>query len=571
MLSGTGVSKGYGIGRVVIIGDKNTDSKATSTGDADAEKSRFMTAVKSFTESNQALAKKLCDTVGKKEGDILLGHNMMLSDPYMQSEIVRHIESGCDAESAVAKVCDSFVEMFASAGDELTRQRTSDVRDIKSRLINILSGKITDDLSAIPKGSVIVARELTPSMTAGINKENIEAIITETGSSTSHTAILARGMEIPAVLGVHDAIKALSDSDMVIVNGSTGEIIDSPDDKTVAEYKAKKEEYIADKTALKKYIGQKTQTADKIEFELFANIGTCDDADVAVKNDAEGIGLFRTEFMFMDRSTPPDEDEQFDTYKKALTAMNGKPVIIRTLDIGGDKEIPYLNVKKEENPFMGFRAIRYCLNDPEFFKHQLKAILRASAYGKLSIMIPLVSSVDELRAVRSMLGDIMGELDKQCIDYDHDIKVGVMIETPSAAIMSDILAKEADFFSIGTNDLVGYILAVDRGNSDVGYLYSTLSPAVLRSIKHIISQAKKAGIHCGMCGEAASDPMMIPLLISFGLDEFSVTPTAVAATRREIARWTKQSADKAADYIMTLDTTADIKKELKKIIYENKQ
>ena len=321
-----------------------------------------------------------------------------------------------------------------------------------------------------------------------------------------------------------------------------------------------------ERAALEKYMGLETLTKDGEKVQLFANIGTPEDASQVIAYDGEGVGLFRTEFLFMDRSTMPDENEQFEAYKKALLIMKNKTVIIRTLDIGGDKEIPYLGLKKEENPFLGFRAVRYCLKNSEMFKTQLRALLRASAYGDLQIMIPLVTGVDELRQVKAMIREIQAEFDEKVIAYNKDIKVGVMIETPSAAILADVLAKEADFFSIGTNDLTGYTMAVDRGNADVAYLYSAFSPSVLRMIRHVISEGKKAGIPVGMCGEAAADPLLIPLLISFGLDEYSVNPASLLATRREISRWSKQEADRIAESVMALETEKQIISELNRYI-----
>ena len=373
-------------------------------------------------------------------------------------------------------------------------------------------------------------------------------------------------MEIPAVLSVKNAVSLIRDGELVIVDGLQGEVITEPSDETKAEYIRARLDYDRDMASLAKYRDRPTLTADGESAGLFANIGTPDDALKAVEYGGEGVGLFRTEFLFMDRTAAPDENEQFEAYKKALLIMKGKPVIIRTLDIGGDKEIPYMGLKKEENPFLGFRAVRYCLNNREMYKTQLRAILRASAYGKASIMIPLVTNIDELRTVKALIAEVKSELDTAGEAYDKDIKVGVMIETPSAAVTADLFAREADFFSIGTNDLTGYTMAVDRGNADVEYLYSAFNPSVLRLIKRIITEGKKAGIPVGMCGEGAADPLLIPLLISFGLDEYSVTPTSVTYARREIARWSKADADAVAERVMSLDSEKQIKAELEKAL-----
>ena len=566
MLNGIGVSKGYGIGRVVIVKEAVATFTPKTDCDVEVERKRFNDAVSEFIASNTARAEKVTASVGEKEGEIILGHIMMIQDPYICSEIEKSIDEGNCAELAVETVCNTFIEMFSSVDDEFTKQRAADVRDIKTEMLNILTGTQTVDLSLLEKGAVLVASELTPSMTACINKENVVGIITELGSKTSHAAILARAMEIPAVLSVPNAVDILKDGELVVVNGMDGEVIKNPNTEEQAHYLQKRLDYIAEKNALEAFIGQDTKTADGIKVDLFGNIGTPKDAEKVASYDGEGVGLFRTEFLFMDRTSAPNENEQFEAYKQALLIMKGKQVIIRTLDIGGDKEIPYMGLEKEENAFLGFRAIRYCLNNPEFYKVQLKAIVRASAYGNLAVMVPLVTGVEELLAVKEMIAEIKAELDEQSIPYDKDLKVGVMIETPAASLIADILAKEADFFSIGTNDLTGYTLAVDRGNANVEYLYSTYAPSVIRSIKHIITEAKSAGIPVGMCGEAAADPLMIPLLISFGLDEYSVTATSILSTRKEIARWTKEEADKVAETVLQLDTEKKIVSELKRIV-----
>lgn len=566
MLNGIGVSKGYGIGRVVVANENTASFTPKTACDANIERKRFNDALDTFIKNNENRAKKVTETIGSAEGEIILGHIMMIRDPYFCSEIDKSIDSGNCAELAVDTVCNTFIEMFSSVDDEFTRQRAADIKDIKTEMLNILTNTETVDLSKLERGTVLVARELTPSMTACINKENVVAIVTELGSKTSHAAILARAMEIPAVLSVENSTEKLPNGSLVIVNGMNGEVILEPNDEVKAFYLQKRLDYIAEQKALAKFKGKATITKDGAKVDLFGNIGTPEDAEKITDYDGEGIGLFRTEFLFMDRTSAPNENEQFEAYKKALLIMKGKPVIIRTLDIGGDKEIPYMNLEKEENAFLGFRAIRYCLKNPDFYKVQLKAILKASSYGDLSVMIPLVTGVEELRAVKEMIAEIMAEFDSLSIPYDKNLKIGVMIETPAAALVADILAKEADFFSIGTNDLTGYTLAVDRGNANVEYLYSSFAPSVLRSIKNVISEAKKAGIPVGMCGEAAADPLMIPLLISFGLDEYSVSATSILSTRREISRWSKEDADKIAEIVMKLDTEKKVVSELERLI-----
>ena len=566
MYHGIGASKGYGIGRVTIYCEADLRYTPKCDCDAQTEKMRLNGALKLFFEKNERLSEHVRENAGESAAEIILGHMMMMKDPYMCSEIEKRIDAGQCAEAAVEEVCDLFIAMFNSVDDEMTKQRAADVKDIKFEILALLLGVHTVDLSDLPKDTVLVAKELTPSMTACINKKNVVGFITEVGSKTSHAAILARAMEIPAVLSVENATENFKDNQFVIVDGIHGEVLTDPEQKTLAAYMRLRMDFEKERAALAKLVGLETRTQDGEKVQLFANIGTPEDASQVLAYDGEGIGLFRTEFLFMDRSTLPDENEQFEAYKKALLIMKNKTVVIRTLDIGGDKEIPYLGLKKEENPFLGFRAVRYCLKNSEMYKTQLRALLRASAYGDLQIMIPLVTGVDELRQVKALIWEIREELDQKEIAYNKDLKVGVMIETPSAAILADVLAKEADFFSIGTNDLTGYVMAVDRGNADVAYLYSALSPAVLRMLRHIISEGKKAGIPVGMCGEAAADPLLIPLLISFGLDEYSVNPTSLLATRREISRWSKKEADKIAESIMALETEKQIASELSRYL-----
>lgn len=563
MLKGIGVSKGYGIGKTIIIQEKSLEFTPKTDCNPEVELNRYHEAVDIFCKKTTAMAEKIKVSIGEKEAEILNGHILMIKDPYMNSEIEKLINNGQCAESSLTAICDMFAMVFSSSDDELTKQRATDVNDIKDGILSILLGIKEIDISCVPPNTVLVAKDLTPSMTACINKENIVGIVTEIGGKTSHSAILARAMEIPAVLSVPNVASILHDDDLVIVDGNDGTIIQNPTSEQVDDYTKKRVDFIEERKALSKYIGKETITQDGIKVELVGNIGNPENANSVVEFDGEGIGLFRTEFLFMDRNSAPTEEEQFDAYKKVALIMKGKPVIIRTLDIGGDKDIPYLNMKKEDNPFLGFRAIRYCLQNKELYRLQLKALVRASAFGDIRIMIPLVTCIDELRQVKTMIKGIMAELDVENISYNKDLKVGVMIETPSACLIADILAKESDFFSIGTNDLTQYTMAVDRGNPDVAYLYSAYNPAVIRSIKHIIDCAKAENIPVGMCGETASDSLMIPILLSFGLDEFSVSPTSILATRKEISKWTKEKADNITQLVMQQTTEKDILEILK--------
>jgi phosphotransferase system enzyme I (PtsI) len=396
-------------------------------------------------------------------------------------------------------------------------------------------------------------------MTADIDKENVAGIVTETGGRTSHSAIIARALEIPAVLSVADATKNIKSGEMVIVDGTLGKVINNPEDDVLEAYRAKAKSYAEEKAALEAYRGKETVTGDGEKVLLVANIGNPDDANVAAEHDAEGVGLFRSEFLFMDAKELPTEDEQFAAYQKVALRMKDEPVIIRTLDVGGDKEIPYLNLKKEENPFMGFRAVRYCLNNPEQYKVQLTALLRASAFGDVKIMLPLVTTLDEVRQAKALVEECKKELDERGVAYNKDIEVGTMIETPAASLIADDLAEECDFFSIGTNDLIGYTMCADRGNDRVSYLYTVYQPAVLRSLKRIIESGREKGIMVGMCGEAAADPLLIPVLLSFGLNEFSVSAPSILRTRKIISEWTKEEADALTEKVMKLKTATEVK------------
>lgn len=566
MFKGTAASDGIGIGNVMIIEEHALSYSPQAVTDTDAETQRYTDAVNTFCENTAAKADALRKSAGEKEAEILEGHIQILKDPYLNGEIEKLIANGTCAESALEQMCDQFITVFSMADDELTKQRAADVKDIKTGMLSILLGIQEVKISDAPKGTVLVAHELTPSMTAGIVKENIAGIVTETGGKTSHSAILARALEIPAVLSVDDAVSKLANGQQIIVDGSEGIVIYSPDEAQIESYTQKRNMFLQERRELENYRGRKTLSASGEEYELCCNIGNPEDAVKAMEFDGEGVGLFRTEFLFMDRNAMPTEEEQFEAYKKAALILKGKPLIIRTLDIGGDKDLPYLGLKKEENPFMGFRAIRYCLKNEELFTSQIRAILRASAFGDIRIMFPLVTTVDELREGKKLVEKLKLELSSENIDFDKDIKVGVMVETSSAAVIADLLAKEADFFSIGTNDLTGYTMACDRGNSDVSYLYSPLQPSVLRMIKNIIECGIKNNIPVGMCGEAAANSMMIPLLISFGLTEFSVSAPSVLRVRKTITQWTKQEADKVAEKVMTFATEKEITDYLKAII-----
>lgn len=551
-------AEGIGIGKALVVCEQTLDYSHVVFSGAENETNRLQAAIAAFCEKVTAMQKKLTASVGEKQAEILNGQIMMIQDPFMTSQMQDFIAGGQCAEAAVDAVCNMYIEMFSSVEDDLTRQRTTDIRDMRARLLGILLGQTEVDLSDLPPETVLVAHDFTPSMTANMQKEHIVGILSECGSKTSHSAILARSLELPAVMSVENICTLLENGDTVIVDGTRGEAVVRPAQGILEAYASKREQLKMEKQALHAFAGKKTVTADGKQLAVYANIGKPDDVPAVLQNDGEGVGLFRTEFLFMDRAALPSEEEQFAAYRAVATQMQGKEVIIRTLDVGGDKDIPYLHMEKEENPFLGHRAVRYCLDNPEIYKVQLRALLRASAYGNIKIMLPLVTTVSEVRRVRELLESTKAELRRENIKFRENIPVGVMIETPAAAMTADLLAKEADFFSIGTNDLTQYTMAVDRGNSKVSALYSHYNPAVLRLIKQTAEAANRAGIPVGMCGEAAGDKAFIPLLIAFGLHEFSVTPAAVLPTRKTVSLWSKTDADALAERVLTLGSAEEV-------------
>lgn len=559
MYQGVNASEGIGIGTVMIAVDPDLTFEPHEVADAAAEKERYQSALSVFCEKTQAQADHMKTAVGEAEAEIMLGHIVLAQDPGMTDAINGAIDGGTCAEQALVDASTMFENMFLSMDDEMFRLRAADIADIRTGILAELLGVEVVDLSVLPENTVVVVHDLTPSMTATIDKKNVAGIVTETGGRTSHSAIIARALEIPAVLSVANSCSALRNGMTAIVDGSDGVVISEPDADVLAEYTAMAEKFAAEKAALEAFRGKETVTADGIKKILACNIGSPDDVANALEHDAEAIGLFRSEFLFMDATELPSEEEQFQAYRKVATALKGAPVIIRTLDVGGDKEIPYLHMEKEENPFMGYRAVRYCLDNADQYKVQLRALLRASAFGDIKIMIPLVTCVEEVRAVKELVEVCKAELDQEGFKFNPDTEVGVMMETPAASLIADKLAEEADFFSIGTNDLIGYTMCADRGNDRISNLYNVYYPAVLRSIKNIIECGVKAGIMVGMCGEAAADPLLEPLLISFGLEEFSMSAPSILRARKTISQWSKQECDELAERALSLSTSAEVK------------
>lgn len=561
MIRGIGTSKGIGMGRALIVESPQMEISVKKIEDTAAEQERYKKAKAQFIEETQQMIEQLKQRLGEKDKTALILHNQiyLINDAEMDNGILQMIqEQKVCAEAAVEETCNLYIKIFENSGSEAVAQRIADIIDLKDRLAGILLGVHSVDLTHLPENTIIIAKELQPSITAVMDTAHVAGIVAEKGGETSHTAILARALEIPAVLSVKDALEKIGNGDTVIVDGEYGEVFVQPIPKTIEIYRKKRKLYEEQVQELKKYINKDTVTQDEKRVCLAANIRNAEDAVKAMKSGAECVGLFRTEFLFMNGVSMPTEEEQFEVYKRAAVICKDKVLTIRTLDIGGDKDIPYMGLTKESNPFLGYRAIRFCLGRIDVFTTQLRAILRASAYGNIRIMLPLITGVSEVRSVRTILQNVMRELDSKEIPYDKDILLGVMIETPAACMLADILAKEADFFSIGTNDLTQYTIAVDRGNENVAYLYSAFHPAVLRSVKRIIECAKRENIEVGMCGEAAGNPAMIPLLLAFGLDEFSVTASKVLETRKNIASWTMKEAAAVTDTVMGMSTEKEV-------------
>ncbi len=568
MFKGTNASAGIGIGKAAIIKEVEMVIRPDKVASVETEVTRFRGALADTVAQTKALEETLATRVGEKEAEIMQGHLMLLADPMLTGEIEEAIkrDSVC-SEYAIETTCTTYADVFAAMDDELMQQRATDMRDIKTSLQQTLQGIKPVDIASLPEGSIIVAKDLTPSMTAGINPANVTGIVTELGGKTSHSAILARALEIPAVVAVSNVMDKIEEDDTVILDGGEGTVIVNPTDDEMKEYTAKRESFLQEKKDLERFKGVPTVTKDGVHIELVANIGNPDDLAKVLEYDGEGVGLFRTEFLFMDRTSMPTEEEQFEAYKKVAEGLSGKPVIIRTLDIGGDKEIPYMGLAKDENPFLGYRAIRLCLDRKEdIYRPQLRALLRASAFGGIKIMIPMITCIDEIREAKALIEDIKNELDRKDIPYNKNIQIGIMVETAAASLMADVFAKEVDFFSIGTNDLTQYTMSVDRGNEKISYLYSTFNPAVLRSIRNIIKCGREAGIMVGMCGEAASDPLMIPLLLAFGLNEFSMSASAILKSRKMITGYSSEELQAVADKAMSFVTAKEVEAYMKEFV-----
>lgn len=559
MVKGKGVSKGIGIGHTKVL--KNEEVKLTDfkVDDKENELNYFRKCLNNVIEDTKKVIEKLSGT----EADIMNAYLMILQDPTLTAETERLIqEEGYNAGYAAKVGFETVEEVFKNMDDEYMSARASDIEDMKQRVVNKIINKAEIDLSNLPENTVLVGKDLSTSDTAKLNLKTIAGIIIENGSENSHVSIMARTHEIPAIVGVKGALDSIPNDSDIAINGETGEIFINPSPEEISKLTKIKNELKDEKGNLAKFKNKKSITKDGYKTEVVANIGTPKDMDATIENGAEGVGLFRSEFLYMDSESMPTEEEQFEAYKEVLEKAEGKRVIVRTLDIGGDKDLKYLNLEKEDNPFLGYRAIRICLREPEIFKVQLRALYRASIYGKLAIMLPMISSVDELRSAKAIINEVKEELKSKNIKFDKNVKVGIMIEIPSAAIMAEELAKECDFFSIGTNDLIQYTVAVERGNEKISNLYTKFHPAVIRLIKMAIDGAHKSKIFCGMCGEAAADERFIPLLVGLGLDEFSMNPTKILNSRKMIRNLNHKECKKLVQEILRMSSASEIKARL---------
>ena len=548
-IKGIAASNGIAIAKAFkLIEPELTVVKATIS-DVEAEINLYKEALVKTTEELQKIKVKAAQNLSEEEAAVFDAHINMANDPELLSQTTDKIKSeNVNAAYAFDEVSNMFIMMFESMDNEYFRERAADIKDIKKRILAHLLGVKVNDPSTIDEQVVIIAEDLTPSDTAQLDRNFVKGFATNIGGRTSHSAIMARSLEIPAVVGTKTILEDVKDGDMIILDGLEGNVIVNPTAEQVAHYEEVAKQYEAQKAEWAKLKNEKTVSKDGQHVELAANIGTPKDVEGVLANGGEAVGLYRTEFLYMGRDNFPTEEEQFEAYKAVLEAMGDKPVVVRTLDIGGDKELPYLHLPKEMNPFLGYRAIRLCLDDTDLFRTQLRALLRASAYGKLRIMFPMIATLNEFRSAKALLLEEKAKLVAEGVTVSEEIEVGMMVEIPSAAVLADQFAKEVDFFSIGTNDLIQYTMAADRMNEKVSYLYQPYNPSILRLVKMVIDAAHKEGKWTGMCGEMAGDQTAIPLLLGLGLDEFSMSATSILPARSLISKLSKaEMADLAAE------------------------
>ncbi|MGY8612447.1 phosphoenolpyruvate--protein phosphotransferase [Bacillus velezensis] len=558
-LKGIGASAGIAIAKAYRLEEPDLTVEKKNIADAAAEVSRFDEAIVRSKEELEKIKEHALKELGQDKADIFSAHLLVLSDPELLNPVKEKISTdSVNAEFALKETASMFVTMFESMDNEYMKERAADIRDVTKRVTGHLLGVEIPNPSMISEEVVIVAEDLTPSDTAQLNRQFVKGFTTDIGGRTSHSAIMARSLEIPAVVGTKAATGTIENGVTVIVDGIDGDVIIDPSSETLKKYEEKHSAYLAQKAEWAKLVNEPTVSKDGHHVELAANIGTPDDVKGVLENGGEAVGLYRTEFLYMGRDQLPTEDEQFDAYKTVLERMEGKSVVVRTLDIGGDKELPYLQLPKEMNPFLGYRAIRLCLEEQEIFRTQLRALLRASTYGNLKIMFPMIATVNEFKQAKAILLEEKEKLVESGVTVSDDIEVGMMVEIPSTAVIADQFAAEVDFFSIGTNDLIQYTMAADRMNERVAYLYQPYNPAILRLITLVIEAAHKEGKWVGMCGEMAGDEIAIPILLGLGLDEFSMSATSILPARTQISKLSKKEAESFKETILSMSTTEEV-------------
>ena len=559
MKKGIAASKGYAIGKVFIQEHEEIVITDAKIEDVAAEKENLRVALEASKQQLTAIKEKTLAEIGEHEAAVFEAHLTLLDDPEFTGQMEMTIENdSLNAMKAVQNVTDTFVMIFESMDDAYMRERAADIKDVSKRIISNLAGKGGSAFAITEENTVVVAHDLTPSDTAQLDRSKVCGFLTNIGGRTSHSAIMARTLEIPAVVGLGDITTSVKNGDLVIVDGIEGVAIINPSEEVVAEYKAKKEAFAAEQEELKKLIEVKTVTKSGKRVEVCGNIGKPEDIDQVLANGGDGVGLFRTEFLYMDRDAAPTEEEQFEAYKTVLEKANGKQVVIRTLDIGGDKVLPYLPLPEEMNPFLGVRAIRLCFQREDIFRTQLRALLRASVYGDLRIMFPMIATLQEFRKAKGILMEEKEKLVAEGVKVSDTLQVGIMIEIPAAAVLAHKFAKEVDFFSVGTNDLVQYTFAADRMSSGVSYLYQPFNPSILNLLKHVIDSAHAEGKWAGMCGEMAGEAIAAPLLLGLGLDEFSMSATSILAQRKLIKSVSKADMEALVEKALDCATSEEV-------------
>ena len=558
-LKGIAASQGISFAKAYVFVEPDLTVKEVKIEDVAAEIKRFEDAIEASKKELTIIKENALASLGADKAAVFEAHLLILDDPEFMGTVKTDIESKViNAEYAFKETSDMFISMFEAMDNEYMKERAADIRDVSKRILAHLLGVDLPNPSLIDEEVIVIAEDLTPSDTAQLNKKYVKGFATNIGGRTSHSAIMARSLEIPAVVGTSSITEDVKNGDILILDGLDGVVLVNPDEATTAEYKEKHAKFEAQKVEWAKLVTEKSVTKDGHEVILAANIGTPADLEGVKNNGGEAVGLYRTEFLYMGRDQLPTEDEQFEAYKAVLEGMGDKPVVVRTLDIGGDKELPYLDLPKEMNPFLGFRAIRLCLEEKDLFRTQLRALLRASVYGKLCVMFPMIATVQEFRAAKALFLEEKEKLVAEGVAVSNDIELGIMVEIPSTAVIADIFAKEVDFFSIGTNDLIQYTMAADRMSEKVSYLYQPYNPAILRLVKNVIEASHKEGKWTGMCGEMAGDSLAIPLLLGMGLDEFSMSATSILQARSQIKNLTLAEMKELVEKAVMCATTEEV-------------